>query len=75
MIKKIKQHLQDANKTYFEHQRFAFRASIICIKSSFTAFVHGICQAFFEYDTSSNIKKMYQDMEPIYKFLEERNKK
>jgi len=75
MIKKIKQHLQDANKTYFEHQRFAFRASIICIKSSFTAFVHGICPAFFEYDTSSNIKKMYQDMEPIYKFLEERNKK
>lgn len=75
MIKKIKQHLQDANKTYFEHQRFAFRASIKCLKSSFTAFVHGICPAFFEYDTSSNIKKMYKDMEPIYKFLEERNKK
>ena len=55
MIKKIKQHLKDANKTYFEHQRFAFKASFNCLKSSFTALVHGICPAFFEYDTSTNI--------------------
>lgn len=72
MIKKIKQHLKDANKTYFEHQRFAFRTSLNCLKSSFTALIHGICPAFFEYNTSSNIKKMYQDMQPIYRFLEEK---
>ena len=73
MIKKINQHLKAANKTYFEHQKFAFRASLICLKSSFTAFVHGICPALFEYDTSTNIKKLHEDMEPIYKMREEKN--
>ena len=72
MIKKIKQHLKDANKTYFEHQRFAFKASFNCLKCSFTALVHGICPAFFEYDTSTNIKKMHEDMQPIYKMREEK---
>ncbi|MBL61049.1 MAG: hypothetical protein CMI85_02845 [Candidatus Pelagibacter sp.] len=74
MIKKTKRHLKDANKTYFEHQKFAFKASFNCLKSSLTAFIHGICPALFEYDTSSSIKKMYRDMQPIYKFLEDKNK-
>ena len=72
MIKKIQQHLKDANKGYFEHQRFAFKAS--CLKSAMTAFVHGICPALFEYNTSTNIKKMYNEMQPIYKMLEKKNK-
>ena len=73
MIQKIKQHLKDANKTYFEHQRFAFKASFACLKSSFTALIHGICPALFEYNTSTNIKKMHEDMQPIYKMREEKN--
>ena len=54
-------------KSYFEHQRFAFKASLNCLKSAFTAFIHGICPALFEYNTSTNIRKMYDDMQPIYK--------
>ena len=74
MIKKIQQHLKDANKGYFEHQRFAFKASFSCLKSAMTAFVHGICPALFEYNTSTNIKKMYNEMQTIYKMLEKKNK-
>ena len=74
MFKKVKRHLNDANKSYFEHQKFAFRASLACLKSSFTAFIHGIYPAFFEYNTSSSIKKMYKDMKPIYDFLEQKNR-
>jgi len=74
MFKKVKRHLNDANKNYFEHQKFAFRASLTCLKSSLTAFIHGIYPAFFEYDTSSSIKKMYKDMKPIYDFLEQKDK-
>tara|TARA_B100000003_G_C10604280_1_gene240343 strand:+ start:228 stop:455 length:228 start_codon:yes stop_codon:yes gene_type:complete len=74
MIRKIQQHLKDANKTYFEHQRFAFLASLICLKSAFTAFIHGLCPALFEYNTSTNIKKMYNDMQPIYKMREMKSK-
>ena len=74
MFKKVKRHLNDANKSYFEHQKFAFRASLTCLKSSFTAFIHGIYPAFFEYNTSSSIKKMYKDMKPIYDFLEQKNR-
>ena len=57
MIKKIQQHLKDANKGYFEHQRFAFKTSFNCLKSSFTALIHGICPALFEYNTSTKYKK------------------
>ena len=74
MFKKAKRHLNDANKSYFEHQRFAFKAGLTCLKSSFTAFVHGIYPAFFEYDTSSSVKRMYKEMKPIYDFLEQKNK-
>ena len=74
MIRKIQQHLKDANNTYFEHQRFAFLASLICLKSAFTAFIHGLCPALFEYNTSTNIKKMYNDMQPIYKMREMKSK-
>ena len=73
MIKKIQKHLKDANKGYFEHQRFAFKASLNCLISAFTALVHGICPAFFEYNTSTNIKKMHNDMQPIYKMREDKN--
>ena len=73
MIQKIKHHLKDANKSYFEHQRFAFKASLTCLKSSFTAFIHGICPALFEYNTSTSIKKLHKDMQPIYKMREEKN--
>ena len=74
MIKKIQQHLKDANKSYFEHQKFALKASYNCLKSSFTALIHGICPAFFEYNTSTNIKKMYEDMQPIYEMLKNKSK-
>ena len=74
MLEKVKQHLKDANKSYFEHQRFAFKVSLACLKSSFTAFVHGICPALFEYDTSKTIKKIYKDMKPIYYFLDQKDK-
>tara|TARA_B100000941_G_C27958083_1_gene280153 strand:- start:45 stop:278 length:234 start_codon:yes stop_codon:yes gene_type:complete len=69
MIKKIKSHLKDADKTYFQHQKFALKISWRCLCSSFTAFVHAICPAFFEYTTSSAIKNMHNDLEPIYSML------
>lgn len=75
MLKKISKHLQDANKTYFEHQKFAFKASMTCLKTAFMAFIHGICPALFEYDTSTSIKKMHKDMKPIYDFLEKRDER
>ncbi len=74
MIKKIQQHLKDANKGYFEHQRFAFKTSFNCMKSALTALIHGICPAFFEYNTSNKIRKMYNEMQPIYKMLENKNR-
>ncbi|MEK9959615.1 MAG: DUF6356 family protein [Pelagibacteraceae bacterium] len=69
MIRKIKNHLKDANKSYFEHQLFAFKVSLSCLWSAFTALIHGICPAVFEYDTSTNIKKLYQKFGPIYEML------
>lgn len=74
MLSKVRQHLKDANKSYFEHQRFAFKVGFNCLKSSFTAIVHGIYPAFFEYDTSTTIKKIHKDMKPIYDFLEKKDK-
>ena len=58
MLSKIKSHLKDANKTYFEHQKFALKVSWKCLCSSFTALIHSICPALFEYTTSSKIKEM-----------------
>ena len=57
MLSKIKSHLKDADK-YFEHQKFALKVSWKCLCSSFTALIHSICPAFFEYTTSSKIKEM-----------------
>ena len=67
MFKKINQYLKAASKTYFEHQKFAIRASLICLKSSLAAFVPGICPELFGYDTSVNIKKLHEDTQPVYK--------
>ena len=57
MLSKIKSHLKDANKTYFEHQKFALKVSWKCLCSSFTALIHSICPALFEYTTSSKNKR------------------
>ena len=74
MFKKINQHLKAASKTYFELQKFAIRASLIYLKSSFAAFVPGICPELFGYDASVNIKKkLHEDMEPVYKIREDKN--
>ena len=71
MFSKIKSHLKDADKTYFEHQKFALKVSWKCLCSSFTALIHSICPALFEYTTSSKIKEMHEDLEPIYEMRKE----
>jgi hypothetical protein len=58
MFKKIKKHLEVANKGYFEHMFFAMKIGLKCLWSFFTAFVHAINPAWFEYTTSKRIKKM-----------------
>ena len=73
MINKIKSHLKDADKTYFQHQKFALKISWRCLCSSITAFIHAICPAFFEYTTRSAIKNMHNDLEPIYSMLKGKN--
>ena len=66
MFSKIKSHLKDADKTYFEHQKFALKVSWKCLCSSFTALIHSILPSLFEYTTSSIIKEIHEYLEPIY---------
>ena len=65
MLSKIKSHLKDADKSYFEHQKFALKVSWKCLCSSFTALIHSICPAFL--NTQLVLKsKRCKDLEPIY---------
>ena len=58
MINKIRRHLELANKGYFEHMFFAMKIGLKCLWSFFTAFIHAINPAWFEYTTSKRIKRM-----------------
>ena len=58
MLNKIKRHLELANKGYFEHMFFAMKIGLKCLWSFFTAFIHAINPAWFEYTTSKRIKRM-----------------
>jgi hypothetical protein len=58
MFNKIKRHLELANKGYFEHMFFAMKIGLKCLWSFFTAFIHAINPAWFEYTTSKRIKRM-----------------
>ena len=58
MFNKIKKHLELADKGYFEHMFFAMKIGLKCLWSFFTAFIHAINPAWFEYTTSKRIKRM-----------------
>ena len=58
MFNKIKRRLELANKGYFEHMFFAMKIGLKCLWSFFTAFIHAINPAWFEYTTSKRIKRM-----------------
>ena len=61
MFSKIKSHLKDADKTYFEHQKFALKVSWKCLCSSFTALIHSIGPANIIWGDSNslNISKYF----------------
>jgi len=58
MFKRIKRHLELANKGYFEHMFFAMKIGCKSLYCFFTAFIHAVNPAFFEYSTSKRIKRM-----------------
>ncbi|MGE0201417.1 MAG: DUF6356 family protein [Candidatus Melainabacteria bacterium] len=52
LIRRSREHLKDAQKTYAEHGSFALRAGVLLIWAGVTSLVHGIVPAFFPFLSS-----------------------
>jgi len=61
MIKASKQHLNEVNETYFEHQRVAFSYSMNCFKAALMALVHGLVPGIFKTSASDLVKRLAEN--------------
>jgi hypothetical protein len=57
-INSIKEHLIDADESYFEHFSFAFTNGIKLLAIAFALIIHSILPCFFPVTASRNIKIM-----------------
>ena len=58
MIGKSRQHLRDANESYFEHQGVAFRYSMRCFAAGFAALTHAVVPGWCITRASDIVKKL-----------------
>ncbi len=58
MFTRSSKHLASVNETYFQHQRFAFKFGLICIKAGLMAMIHGVVPAYFESRASETVKRL-----------------
>ena len=67
MIKKSKEHLNQANESYFQHMGFALKISLQLLNGSVVAFMHAFLPLIFTTSAGNKIRKLYS-------LLENRNK-
>lgn len=58
MWRASKQHLEQNNERYFEHQRFALRYAFDCFSAGLMAAMHGLVPAFFQTSASEKVKQL-----------------
>ena len=58
MFTSSSKHLASVNETYFQHQRFAFKFGLTCIKAGMMALIHGVVPAFYETKASDTVKRL-----------------
>ena len=66
MIKNSKEHLKEANESYFQHLKIALSIGITMIVGGFQAILHSIIPGILTKSTSEKIKKLYN-------FISDRN--
>ena len=63
MIKKTKEHLNNANESYFLHMLMAMKISKGLFSASIKAFIHAFIPALFMKSASSKIEELYKFIE------------
>ena len=58
MFTQSRKHLAAVHETYFQHQRFAFKFGLTCMKAGFMALIHGLVPACFESRASETVKRL-----------------
>ena len=58
MFTSSSKHLASVNETYFQHQHFAFKFGLTCMKAGLMAMVHGLIPACFETRASDIVKRL-----------------
>ena len=58
MIHKSRNHLKEAEESYLQHQRFAFRYGFKCLKASLMAFTHCLIPALFANSASKIVAEL-----------------
>ena len=67
MIKKSKEHLDQASESYFKHMGISLTISFQLLIRAMMAFMHALIPSIFTTNASNKIKKLYS-------FIENRNK-
>ena len=67
MIKKSREHLDQASENYFKHMGVSLTISFQLLIGSLVAFVHALLPSLFTTSASNKIKELYE-------FVENRNK-
>ncbi len=58
MFTRSSKHLASVNETYFQHQHFAFKFGLTCIKAGMMALIHGVVPAYFESRASETVQRL-----------------
>jgi hypothetical protein len=59
-MKKIRAHLKEANKSYFEHTKFAVVAGLDLILTGIISIIHGIIPTLFPFYAEKKIDEYHQ---------------
>jgi len=62
MIEKSKQHLEVANKSWWEHFCFAQKISFCLLKTSFLLSLHAFIPGLFSWTASNSVEKIHNDL-------------
>lgn len=62
-MKMFKKHLKEAEKSYWEHFKFAFIAGFILIYAGITSIVHAIFPCFFQFTSLKIVKYLLKKAE------------
>jgi len=64
MIRRSRQHLQEAGESYFQHQRFALRYACDCLLAGLMAATHALIPALFARAASDKVKELAHRQRP-----------